>query len=34
VDGTSIAGTEEIQMPGPGDETATTCSYVLSYVKQ
>jgi hypothetical protein len=32
VDGTSIAGTEEIQTPG--DETVTTCSYKLSYVKQ
>ncbi len=33
VDGTSIAGREEIQMP-TGDETAATCSYTLSYVKQ
>jgi len=33
VDGTAIAGTEEIQMP-TGDETETTCSYKLSYVKQ
>jgi hypothetical protein len=33
VDGTSIAGTEEIQV-STGDETVTTCSYKLSYVKQ
>ena len=33
VDGTSIAGQEEIQIP-TGDETADTCSYKLSYVKQ
>lgn len=33
VDGTSIAGNEEIAPP-PGDENAITCSYHLSYVKQ
>lgn len=33
VDGTSIAGREEIQTP-TGDETQATCSYTLSYVKQ
>lgn len=33
VDGSSIAGTEQIQTP-TGDETVETCSYKLSYVKQ
>jgi hypothetical protein len=33
VDGTSIEGTEEIRT-NTGDETATTCSYTLAYVKQ
>lgn len=33
VDGTSIAGTEEIQTP-TGDESVQACSYTLSYVKQ
>jgi hypothetical protein len=33
VDGTSIEGREEIQMP-TGDETETTCNYTLTYAKQ